>query len=153
MNARSLIALVIAVAAVSAFASEATLTAIETPTGAPRTVHEAFQRLRAAGVRVTTRQTRSARRLGRVRPNVIEVETGDVAFIIPAAGNLQGNGGTYFRSDVSLGNFINATQKIGVGWLVQGQDNSNAPLQYFTVPALTIAAMNDFVGTTLNKSE
>jgi hypothetical protein len=152
VKARLFSALSMFILAASAFAGEATLTAIEPSAGAPRTVHEAVQRLRAAGVRVTTRQTRSARSLGRVRPNVIEVETGDVAFIIPAAGNLQGNLGTYFRSDVSFGNFINSTQKIGVGWLVQGQDNSNAPLQYFTIPALTIAAMNDFVGTTLNKS-
>ena len=43
-------------------------------------------------------------------------------------------------------------QRIGVGWMAQGQNNSNNPLQYFSVPANATAAINDFVGTQLAKS-
>ena len=152
MNARALSALLLSLLAVSAFAGEATLTRIATPEGAPRTVAEGVQRLRAGGVKVTARSAKSARRPGRIRPNVIELETADNAFLIPAAGSLQGSNGTFFRSDVTFGNFNAVTQSIGVGWLQTGKDNSNAPLTFFTIPANSIVTVNDFVGTTLKTS-
>src|SRR5947207_6507446 len=146
MNAKALPALLLSLLAVSAFADEATLTRIAKPEGAPRTVAEAVQRLRDSGVRVTARSAKRARRPGRIRPNVIEYETADSAFLIPAAGSLQGNNGTFFRSDVTFGNFNGVTQNIGVGWLQTGKDNSNSPLTFFTIPANSIVAINDFVG-------
>jgi len=154
MNAKALPALLLSLVAVSAFADEATLTRIATPEGAPRTVAEAVQRLRDrnTGLKVTTHSAKSARRPGRIRPNVIEYETADSAFLIPAAGNLQGNNGTFFRSDVTFGNFNGVSQNIGVGWLQTGKDNSSAPLTFFTIPASSIVAINDFVGTTLKTS-
>src|SRR5436190_5760196 len=154
MNAKALPALLLSLVAVSAFADEATLTRIATPEGAPRTVAEAVQRLRDrnTGLKVTTHSAKSARRPGRIRPNVIELETADNAFLIPAAGSLQGNNGTFFRSDVTFGNFNGVTQNIGVGWLQTGKDNSSSPLTFFTIPANSIVAINDFVGTTLKTS-
>jgi hypothetical protein len=154
MNAKALPALLLSLLAVSAFADEATLTRIATPEGAPQTVAEAVQRLRDrhTGLKVTTHSVKSARRPGRIRPNVIEYETADNAFLIPAAGNLQGNNGTFFRSDVTFGNFNGVTQNIGVGWLQTGKDNSASPLTFFTIPANSIVAINDFVGTTLKTS-
>jgi hypothetical protein len=152
MNAKALPALLLSLLAVSAFADEATLTRIATPEGAPRTVAEAVQRLRDNGVRVSTRSVKSARRPGRIRPNVIELETADNAFLIPAAGSLQGNNGTFFRSDVTFGNFNGVTQNIGVGWLQTGKDNSTSPLTFFTIPANSIVTVNDFVATTLKTS-
>ena len=101
---------------------------------------------------MTTHSVKSARRPGRIRPNVIESETADSAFLIPAAGNLQGSNGTFFRSDVTFGNFNAVTQNIGVGWLQTGKDNSTSPLTFFTIPANSIVAINDFVGTTLKTS-
>jgi len=88
----------------------------------------------------------------RLRPLVISLDFHDSAFIIPIAGNAQGSGGTFFRSDVSIANYRGATQKIGVGWLAAGLNNTTSPLQYFTIPANTVANLNDFVGVTLGKS-
>ena len=152
MNAKALPALLLSLLAVSAFAGEATLTRIATPEGAPRTVAEAVQRLRANGVRVTARSAKSARRPGRIRPNVIELETADSAFLIPAAGSVQGSNGTFFRSDVTFANFNGVTQNLGVGWLQTGKDNSSSPLTFFTIPANSIVTVNDFVATTLKTS-
>ena len=87
-----------------------------------------------------------------VRASVIELDIHDAAFIIPIAGNAAGSNGTFFRSDVSIGNFRSVQQRIGVGWLAQGTNNASASLQYFNVPANTVANLNDFVGTTLGKT-
>jgi hypothetical protein len=152
MNAKALPALLLSLLAVSAFAGEATLTRIATPEGAPRTVAEAVQRLRAGGVKVSTRTAKSVQRPSRIRPTVIELETADNAFLIPAAGSVQGSNGTFFRSDVTFGNFNGVTQNIGVGWLQTGKDNSAAPLTFFTIPANSIVTVNDFVSATLHTS-
>jgi len=107
---------------------------IDAPANAPRTIAE--------GVMV----------MPRVRASVIAVDFHDTAFIIPVAGNLQGSGGTFFKSDVSIANYRSATQRIGVGWMAQGVNNGNSALQYFTIPVNTVANLNDFVGVTLGKT-
>src|SRR5437762_11866073 len=158
MNAKALAALLLSAVAVSAVAGEATLTRIDAPAGAPRTVAEGVQLLRArravraAAATSGVTSARSARAPRRIRPNVIEYETADSAFLIPAAGSVQGSNGTFFKSDLTLGNFNNTTQNIGVGWLVAGKDNTTAPLTYFTIPANSIVTINDFVATTLKTS-
>jgi len=159
MNAKALAALLLSAIAVSAFAGEATLTRIDAPEGAPRTVAEAVQRIRAKHAVSATAATTAgvtsakvARRPGRIRPNVIEFETADSAFLIPAAGSVQGSNGTFFKSDVTIGNFNDTTQNLGVAWLVTGKDNTNAPLTFFTIPAQSIVTINDFVATTLKTS-
>jgi hypothetical protein len=159
MNAKALAALLLSAVAVSAFAGEATLTRIDAPAGAPRTVAEAVLQLRAnratraaAAATAGVTSAKAAHRPGRIRPNVIEYETADTAFLIPAAASAAGSNGTFFKSDLTLGNFNNTTQNIGVGWLVTGKDNTNAPLTFFTIPANSIVTLNDFVGTTLKTS-
>lgn len=138
--------------AASAFADDANFVPMARPDGAPATVREAVQQLVAHVHATRTPTVKKAHAPGRIAPNVIEFETADTAFIIPAAGSVPGANGTFFKSDLALGNFSNVTQNIGVGWLVTGQNNANAPLSYFTVPANTIAQLNDFVGQTLKKS-
>lgn len=153
MNAPARIALFLSTIAVSAFAGEGTLTPIAAPTGAPLTVSEAVQHLRQHGLKTLRTAKAAATRVpGRVRPNVIESETGDSAFIIPAAGNTPGSNGTFFRSDVTIGNFNADPQNIGVGWLQTGKDNSHSPLTYFTIPGNTVVAITDFVGQQLKVS-
>jgi hypothetical protein len=130
---------VLAIAVVSAAQGQIlnTVTSIEridTPSNAPRTILEAVVLNRS------------------VRASVINLDIHDAAFIIPIAGNAAGSGGTFFRSDVSIGNFRSVAQRIGVGWLAQGANNSNSPLQYFNIPANTVANLNDFVGVTLGKT-
>lgn len=153
MNAKTVAVLLLSAAtAVAAFAGEGKLIPIDQPEGAPRTVAEAVQNLRATGTR-TARIVKAPRAFkAGVAPNVIEFETADSAFLIPAAGSLAGSNGTFFRSDVTLGNFNNTDQNIGVGFLVQGKDNTSAPLTFFIVPKNTIVTINDFVGTTLKTS-
>jgi len=153
MNAKILSTLLLAAAtAVSTFAAEGTITRVAAPEGAPRTIAEAVKNLRDTGAR--TAHVMKAPRLLKagVRPNVIEYETADSAFLIPAAGSLAGNNGTFFRSDITIGNFNGTDQNVGVGFLRQGQDNSQVPLTYFTVPANTVVSINDFVGTQLKTS-
>ena len=113
---------------------------------------EAVKQLHESGAR--TPHVMKAPRLLKngVRPNVIEYETADSAFIIPAAGSVQGSNGTFFRSDLTIGNFNGNDQNIGVGWLASGQDNSAAPLTFFIVPKNSISVYNDFVGQQLHKS-
>lgn len=158
MNAKALTALFLSAITISAFAGEATLTPIDAPAGAPRTVAEGVQLLRAkrpvraAAATSSAPSSRSARLSGRARANVIEYETADNSFLIPAAGSVAGSNGTFFKSDLTIGNFNGTTQNIAVGWLQTGKDNSKAPLTYFTVPANSIVTINDFVGTTLKTS-
>jgi len=135
--------LVVAAFAVTA-ASAQNLVRIARPNGAPETISQAVQQLHSSG----TKRLRHSK----IGSNVIEVETADIAFIIPAAGSVQGANGTFFKSDFSLGNFNNSDQKVGIGWLAVGVDNSQKPLQFFTIPANTVASYNDFVGTQLNTS-
>src|ERR1043166_4214509 len=125
MNAKTLSALFLAaMTAVSAFAAEGVITRIATPEGAPRTVAEAVQNLRATGTR-TAHVVKAPHLLkAGVRANVIEYETADSAFLIPAAGSVAGSNNTFFRSDITIGNFNDTPQNIGVGFLVQGKDNS-----------------------------
>lgn len=87
-----------------------------------------------------------------VRRKVIYLDTTDIAFIFPSAGSVAGAGGTYFRSDVTLVNYRLVDQAIAVGWMPQGVDNTNAPLQYFVIPANTPLILRDFVAQTLGKS-
>jgi len=89
---------------------------------------------------------------GRMRPQVIGIDAADTAFLFAAAGSLQGSGGTYFRSDVTFINHRSVDQRIAVGWIAQGVDNSSALLQYFVIPANTPVILSDFVFQTLGKS-
>lgn len=74
------------------------------------------------------------------------------AFIFQGAGSLAGSGGTFFHSDVMISNYRNANQLIAIGFLRLGQDNTNEPLQYFTLSALQTVALDDFVAATLHTS-
>ena len=87
-----------------------------------------------------------------LRQKVIKGDSTEHTFIFAAAGSVQGAGGTFFRSDVSIVNHRNADQMIAVGFLAQGVDNSNAPLDYFTIDALTPVVERDVVGQLLHKT-
>ena len=84
--------------------------------------------------------------------NVIAVDWEDSAFLIPAAGSLQGNAGTFYRSDVTIANRRSVDQIISVLWFARGQNNGSASAQSFNIPANTTVAERDFVGTRLGKS-
>jgi len=127
--------LVAATAGAQILHEETGFTRIERPAGAPATVHEAVQNLRS-----------------RVHANVINLDSHSSSFVIPIAGNAQGNGGTYFRSDFTIANYRSSAQRISVSWLAQGQNNANSPVTYFNLPANTTVAQDDFVGISLGKT-
>lgn len=88
----------------------------------------------------------------RVQTNVVAVDGESPAFLIPAAGSLQGNQGTYYRSDVTIANRRTVPQRISVGWLAQGVNNGSQPTKTFEIAANTTAITRDFVATALGKS-
>jgi hypothetical protein len=114
-----------------------------TATDSPRELGALIAAARSA------RATASARQ---VRPEVISVEGSAANLLLPAAGNANGGNGTYFRSDVTLANYRSVDQRIAVGWLQQGQDNTHQPVQYFNLPAQTTTAVQDFVNVSLHKT-
>jgi len=119
----------------------AQLIPIERPAGAPAELGDAVQQIRADFLQRAGGSKR-----------VVSVDTSDSSFLIPIAGNTAGSGGTYFRSDVVIANYRAVTQNIGIGWMALGADNTHSPLTYFTIPANTVAALDDFVGQTIHKT-
>lgn len=86
------------------------------------------------------------------RANVIAVDWEDYAFLIPAAGNLQGGNGTFFKSDVTIANRRAVAQNISVLWFARGVNNGSATAQNFSIPANTTVIERDFVGNRLGKT-
>lgn len=107
-----------------------------------KTVGQALGQLRASATRRASSRGRHA----------ISLDLSLSAFIFQGAGSLAGSGGTFFHSDVMISNYRNAQQLIAIGFLRQGLDNSNEPLQYFTIPANQTVALDDFVAATLHTS-
>jgi hypothetical protein len=109
--------------------------------GEPATVGAMMTRLQASG----SRRARPA-------PQAIYLDTTLPAFLFQGGGSVEGKGGTFFHTDAMIANYRSIDQTIAVGWLAQGVDNSNAPLQYFTIPARTTVSLEDYVTATLGKS-
>src|SRR5215510_12009100 len=63
---------------------------------------------------------------GGMRQKVIKLDSTTNSFIFAAAGSVQGAGGTFFRSDVTITNHRSTPQRIGVSFMAQGVDNSTA---------------------------
>lgn len=89
---------------------------------------------------------------GGPRANVVAVDWEAAAFLIPAAGSLQGNQGTYYRSDVTIANRRNAAQRIALLWFAQGVNNGSGSVQTFQIAANTTVFEADFVNTVLGKT-
>ncbi|HEY2323020.1 MAG TPA: hypothetical protein VGJ82_09155, partial [Thermoanaerobaculia bacterium] len=87
-----------------------------------------------------------------VHAQVISVDWETYAFVIPAAGSLPGNFGTYFRSDFALSNRRSTAQRISVAWIARGVNNGTSAVLYFTLPASTVDTEHDFVASVLGKS-
>lgn len=74
--------------------------------------------------------------------------------LLPAAGNLPGANGTYFRSDVTLTNFRDADQRVQLQWLPQtpsGTTPMPAPVT-ITIPAYSGVASEDFTTNYLQQT-
>ncbi len=100
---------------------------------------------------IAKRLPREATSGGR-RPEVVQLDSADSAFLIPVASSVHGAGGTYFRSDFAISNRRSVDQTIGIAWIAQGVNSAQAPLQHFTIrPGVTVA-LSDFVAATLGKT-
>jgi hypothetical protein len=110
------------------------LTRIAAPAGAPRTAGE------------------GVRRMNGPRAQVISFESSDFAFAFPISGNVAGAFNTFYRTEITLINYLDVDQNIAVAWLPVGQDNTDGPFQYFTLAAGEYASYNDFVGTVLHQT-
>jgi hypothetical protein len=88
---------------------------------------------------------------GGPRANIIAVDWADSSFLIPAAGNVAGAGGTHFRSDITIINYNSTPQRVAVGWMPAGQNNCASPTQVITLnPGWRY--FEDFVGSTLGQT-
>jgi hypothetical protein len=94
----------------------------------------------------------SARASRPIRPNAGITTSASNWILIPAAGNLQGNSGTYFRSDVMIGNYRNAAQRVEARFIPAGQSGFSGPLVVLTIPANQSISYRDMVGTVFNRT-
>jgi hypothetical protein len=94
----------------------------------------------------------SWQRANESRAAVIGVDWETYAFLIPAAGSVQGNFGTYFRSDVTLANRKTTPQIVSLAWIARGVNNGASQVQSFTIPANTTVMEADFVSRILGKT-
>ncbi|HXG57702.1 MAG TPA: hypothetical protein VNL91_01610, partial [Thermoanaerobaculia bacterium] len=65
--------------------------------------------------------------------------------LIPAAGNVAGANGTFFRSDITITNFRDADQIVAIQWLPQGRSGAALLGGALIIPARTMVAAEDFV--------
>ncbi len=72
-------------------------------------------------------------------------------YILPAAGSVPGANGTYFRSDVSIWNFRDESQKVVLRWLPQGTSGVGLPATELTVAAFSGIQDQDFVLNVLHQ--
>lgn len=67
------------------------------------------------------------------------------AILIPAAGHVDGAGGTSFRSDVAIHNLRNATQRVRLEWLPRSGSGQPSVARTITILANDVAQSDDFV--------
>lgn len=102
---------------------------------------------------VALRALKQARELsaGRIHASAVADNRSSRSVVIPAAGSVRGNFGTFFKSDITFANWNTTSQKVLVLWLPNG---ATAPVSFSTTlpgnrPPFTV---QDFVGTVLGQS-
>jgi len=73
-------------------------------------------------------------------------------FLIPAAGAQPGNGGTFFRSDITIINYRGSDQRIRLQWLPQDVSGGSGPVIETTIAAASGIASEDFVTNVMQRS-
>lgn len=87
-------------------------------------------------------QPQSGRRLA---PQAVGDARSSRSFVFPAAGNVRGAGGEFFRSDVTLVSFDDVDQDVAVLWLQNGANTDNPPARTITLEPNTYYIIEDFV--------
>lgn len=70
--------------------------------------------------------------------------------IIPVAGNAAGANGTFFRSDISVINLRDATQRVLIFWLPQGSSGTTIASRAIDIAARSGLSSEDFVNEVLD---
>ncbi|MEA2327445.1 MAG: hypothetical protein QOE68_2404 [Thermoanaerobaculia bacterium] len=73
-------------------------------------------------------------------------------FLIPAAGAQPGNGGTFFRSDVTIINYRGADQRVRLQWLPQDVSGAGGAAIETTIAASSGIASEDFVTNVMQRT-
>jgi hypothetical protein len=73
-------------------------------------------------------------------------------FLIPAAGAQPGNGGTFFRSDVTIINYRSEDQRVRLQWLPQDVSGAGGAPVETTIAASSGIASEDFVTTVMQRT-
>src|SRR3954469_24578954 len=73
-------------------------------------------------------------------------------FLIPAAGAQPGNGGTFFRSDITIINYRDADQRVRLQWLPENVRGAGGAAVETTIAARSGIASEDFVTTVMQRS-
>ena len=84
--------------------------------------------------------------------DLIVPQTSAARVLVPAAGAVAGQNGTFFRSDINVVNLRDASQRILMYWLPQGQNGASIAPRSITLPAANGFASEDFVTTVLLQS-
>lgn len=72
--------------------------------------------------------------------------------LVPAAGSIPGNNGTFFRSDISITNLRNVPQVVFMHWLPQGRAGAEFSPVRLTLPSGSTISSEDFVTEILHES-
>ena len=73
-------------------------------------------------------------------------------YILPAAGSVQGGNNTFFRSDVSIWNFRDVSQKVVMLWLPQATSGVGLPPVELTIPPFSGIQNEDFVANVMHRA-
>lgn len=132
--------------AIPAFARDARPKLNRLASGTLKAKAQRVENPRAFALRVL-RQAREAgkRQPGQPGSEAIIINRSARALVIPGAGNLRGQNGTHFRSDITFANWNEQEQLLGIMWLPQGTPDG---LELFItmMPELSIVTEEDFVG-------
>jgi hypothetical protein len=83
---------------------------------------------------------------------VIVPQAGAPRLWVPVAGHTPGANGTFFRSEISVTNLRNTSQRVRVYWLPQGATGPATPLQTYDIPVGRGLSSDDFVDRLLQQS-
>jgi len=109
-----------------------------------QTGRQAFHELVGTPVNVTAGQFLRPR--AAVRPASVITESGSASFVFPVAINSPGKNGTFFKSDVTLANNRGIAQDVLVFWLPAGTSGASALGTRYTLQALSVYFLRDFLG-------
>jgi hypothetical protein len=83
---------------------------------------------------------------------VITPRSSAFQLLIPAAGALDGGGGTFFRSDITIINYRTSAQRIRLQWLPQSATGASGAVVEMTIAGSSGFASEDFVTNVMQRS-